>query len=88
MALIIDSYEPVRRLLLRRGIAIDPMYRGEIRRLAENPGIRMRYMRSGGMLLDDIGEALWDAGFTYRRVDCNEALEIVEAALYGKRGDQ
>jgi hypothetical protein len=77
--LTIDDLKPVRQLLQHKRICIDPQYRGETARLAENRGVRMRYFAKQGLTIDELGEALWDAGFVAGdRPTCNDVLDFLE----------
>jgi hypothetical protein len=63
------------------GIQIDPQYRAECARLADNKGTRLRYFRRSGLTIDGIGESLWEAGFTLARPTANEVLDLLETVL-------
>ena len=56
----------------------DSGYHGELVRLADNPGVRMNYFSANGITVDALAESLWSAGFTSRRLDCSETLELLD----------
>lgn len=73
-----DEELPAARSLLRRvKIQVDPMWRGELRRLAADPRLRKSYFSRRGLPLDRVGEALWSAGYLVERPDINETLEVI-----------
>lgn len=61
-----------------QGVRVDPLFAGECRRLFGNVGTRLRYCRKAGRTIDEIGELLWDRGFTTRRVSTVECLDLLE----------
>jgi hypothetical protein len=76
-----DSARAIRTLLSEFGLQIDPQYAGEVRRLFDNPGYRMRYQRASGLTVDRLGEMLWSRGITPRRLDCREVLDLLDTVL-------
>lgn len=73
---------PVLKLLHRRRVRIDPAFRVECHQLFADPRIRMAYYSSKGLLVDDLGEALWDAGFTGpERPSCVEVIDLLAEVL-------
>lgn len=64
--------------LRKMKLCMDPMYRGELARLFESAGIRRWYYSASGLNVDAAAEMLWDRGFTSRRLDCTETLDLLE----------
>lgn len=73
-----DDVRDVLALIHAKRLRIDPAYAGEVSRLFENPGLRLNYQSANGLDVDSMAEALWDAGFTTRRMDCRETLDFLE----------
>jgi hypothetical protein len=78
----VDDVRLVIAAIRERGIRPDdPGFRGELRRLFENPGVRVRYCRRSGLSVDALAEMLWDRGFTTRRLLTIEVIDILEQLL-------
>lgn len=69
---------PVLAAIRERGVRVDPLFAGECRQLFGNVGVRLRYCRKAGRTIDEVGELLWDRGFTTRRVSTVECLDLLE----------
>lgn len=68
----------ISRLVHARRVSIDPLFRGELLRLFDNPRARMAYFSKHGLSVDDLGEAIWDAGMCVARPSPAEVLELLE----------
>lgn len=73
-----DRMKDVARLVHRVRVQIDPAFRGELVRLFENPKARMAYFSKNGLLMDELTEAIWDAGLTFERPTIIETLELLK----------
>lgn len=78
MILQTDRTRDLARLVHAKRVRIDPQYRGELVRLFDNPKARMAYFSKHGLTVDQLGEAIWDAGLTNERPSCDEVLELLE----------
>jgi hypothetical protein len=74
----VDDMRPVLEAIRERGVRVDPLFAGECRHLFRNVGTRLRYCRKAGRTIDEVGELLWDRGFTIRRVSTVECLDLLE----------
>lgn len=82
IALTTDKMSDITAHLARVGITTQSkMFRGELARFADSPGIRLRYFRPSGLDVDPIGESLQDAGLSTERPTCLEVLELLELVL-------
>jgi hypothetical protein len=68
-------------ILDQHGICRDAAFAGEIDRLMDRRGIRLRYLRPAGLTVDAIGELLVDRRITDSRPTCREVLDMLELAL-------
>jgi hypothetical protein len=73
--------DSIRALLRENPLMIDPSYRAECARLADNAGIRMRYFRADGVGIETFAEILYDRGITAEHLDCVATLELLEGVM-------
>jgi len=76
--LIVDDMRLVLEAIREQGVRVDPLFPAECRQLFSNVGTRLRYCRKAGRTIDEVGELLWDRGFTSRRVSTVECLDLLE----------
>ena len=78
--LLVEASEAVAHIK-RVGIKIDPAFRGECERLADNAGVKRAFFRKSGQTIDGLAESLWDAGLTAERLGTVETLDLLESLL-------
>lgn len=76
VTLLHDDTRKVSALLHSRRVRIDPAYGGELTMLFEDERARRAYYGHKGMLVDEAGEAMWDAGLLAERPSPAEVLDL------------
>src|SRR6478609_750978 len=66
------------RLVHKRRVRLDPLFRGELVRLFDNPRARIAYFSKRGLSVDDLGEAIWEAKLCTERPSPREVFDILE----------
>jgi len=79
MPLACDDIREASRLIHKRRVRLDPRYRGELVTMFENPKARMAYFGKRGLAIDDMGEALWEAGIFHQRPSERDVLELLDS---------
>jgi hypothetical protein len=78
MQFTIDEVSPLLSTLREVKILSTGPYAGELRRLKENAGIRMRYFSRSGLSIDAIGEVLYSRGYLTERPTEREVLDLLD----------
>lgn len=76
VTLLHDDTRKVSAFLHAKRVRIDPAFGGELSRLFEDDRARRAYYGRKGMLVDEAGEALWDAGLLATRPTPAEVLDL------------
>jgi hypothetical protein len=79
MPLVCDDIREASRLIHKRRVRLDPRYRGELVTMFENPKARMAYFGKRGLTVDELGEALWEAGIFHERPPERDVLELLDS---------
>lgn len=79
MPLACDDIREASRLIHKRRVRLDPRYRGELVTIFENPKTRMAYFGKRGLTIDELGEALWEAGIFHERPPERDVLELLDS---------
>lgn len=75
-----DSALAIRKLAAEVGLH-DVMHAGELARIFDGRGRRLRYLRRSGVSLDGFAELLYDRGITPERVDLHGVYELLDRSF-------